>query len=31
MKKRRARRMNGAYPPDLSLIVNAREGGPDYV
>jgi ubiquinol-cytochrome c reductase cytochrome c1 subunit len=22
---------NGAYPPDLSLIVNAREGGPDYV
>ncbi len=23
--------MNGAYPPDLSLIVKAREGGPDYV
>jgi ubiquinol-cytochrome c reductase cytochrome c1 subunit len=23
--------MNGALPPDLSLIVNAREGGPDYV
>jgi len=22
---------NGAYPPDLSLIINAREGGPDYV
>jgi ubiquinol-cytochrome c reductase cytochrome c1 subunit len=22
---------NGAYPPDLSLIVKAREGGPDYV
>jgi ubiquinol-cytochrome c reductase cytochrome c1 subunit len=22
---------NGAYPPDLSLIVNAREGGADYV
>ena len=22
---------NGALPPDLSLIVNAREGGPDYV
>jgi ubiquinol-cytochrome c reductase cytochrome c1 subunit len=21
----------GAYPPDLSLIVNAREGGPDYI
>ena len=23
--------MNGALPPDLSLIVNAREGGADYV
>ena len=23
--------MNGAYPPDLSLIINARERGPDYV
>jgi ubiquinol-cytochrome c reductase cytochrome c1 subunit len=23
--------LNGALPPDLSLIVNAREGGPDYV
>jgi ubiquinol-cytochrome c reductase cytochrome c1 subunit len=23
--------MNGALPPDLSLIVKAREGGPDYV
>jgi ubiquinol-cytochrome c reductase cytochrome c1 subunit len=23
--------MNGANPPDLSLIVNAREGGADYV
>ena len=23
--------MNGALPPDLSLIVNAREGGPNYV
>ena len=22
---------NGAIPPDLSLIVNAREGGPNYV
>jgi len=22
---------NGAYPPDLSLIIKAREGGPDYV
>lgn len=22
---------NGALPPDLSLIVNAREGGPDYI
>ena len=22
---------NGALPPDLSLIVNAREGGPDYL
>jgi ubiquinol-cytochrome c reductase cytochrome c1 subunit len=22
---------NGALPPDLSLIINAREGGPDYV
>jgi ubiquinol-cytochrome c reductase cytochrome c1 subunit len=22
---------NGALPPDLSVIVNAREGGPDYV
>ncbi len=22
---------NGAYPPDLSEIVNAREGGPDYI
>lgn len=22
---------NGAYPPDLSLIVKAREGGPSYV
>jgi ubiquinol-cytochrome c reductase cytochrome c1 subunit len=22
---------NGALPPDLSLMVNAREGGPDYV
>jgi ubiquinol-cytochrome c reductase cytochrome c1 subunit len=22
---------NGALPPDLSLIVNAREGGPNYV
>jgi ubiquinol-cytochrome c reductase cytochrome c1 subunit len=22
---------NGALPPDLSLIVKAREGGPDYV
>lgn len=22
---------NGALPPDLSLIVSAREGGPDYV
>jgi ubiquinol-cytochrome c reductase cytochrome c1 subunit len=22
---------NGAYPPDLSLIINAREYGPDYV
>ena len=22
---------NGAYPPDLSLIAKAREGGPDYV
>jgi ubiquinol-cytochrome c reductase cytochrome c1 subunit len=22
---------NGAYPPDLSLIINAREGGPNYV
>jgi len=22
---------NGALPPDLSLIVNGREGGPDYV
>jgi ubiquinol-cytochrome c reductase cytochrome c1 subunit len=22
---------NGAYPPDLSMIVKAREGGPDYV
>ena len=21
---------NGALPPDLSLIINAREGGPDY-
>lgn len=21
----------GAYPPDLSLIVNAREGGPNYI
>ena len=29
--RRRARRMNGALPPDLSLIVNAREGGADYV
>jgi ubiquinol-cytochrome c reductase cytochrome c1 subunit len=24
-------RNNGALPPDLSLIINAREGGPDYV
>jgi ubiquinol-cytochrome c reductase cytochrome c1 subunit len=23
--------LNGAYPPDLSLIINAREGGADYV
>jgi len=23
--------LNGALPPDLSLIINAREGGPDYV
>jgi ubiquinol-cytochrome c reductase cytochrome c1 subunit len=23
--------MNGALPPDLSLIINAREHGPDYV
>jgi ubiquinol-cytochrome c reductase cytochrome c1 subunit len=23
--------MNGAYPPDLSLIINAREGGANYV
>ena len=23
--------MNGALPPDLSLIIKAREGGPDYV
>ncbi|MDE2581733.1 MAG: cytochrome c1 [Rhodospirillales bacterium] len=23
--------LNGALPPDLSLIVNAREGGPNYV
>jgi ubiquinol-cytochrome c reductase cytochrome c1 subunit len=23
--------MNGALPPDLSLIINAREGGADYV
>ena len=23
--------LGGALPPDLSLIVNAREGGPDYV
>lgn len=23
--------LNGALPPDLSVIVNAREGGPDYV
>jgi ubiquinol-cytochrome c reductase cytochrome c1 subunit len=22
---------NGAYPPDLSLIVKARAGGPDYI
>lgn len=22
---------NGAYPPDLSLMVNAREGGADYI
>jgi ubiquinol-cytochrome c reductase cytochrome c1 subunit len=22
---------NGAYPPDLSLVTKAREGGPDYV
>ena len=22
---------NGAYPPDLSLIVKARHGGPDYL
>lgn len=22
---------NGALPPDMSLIVNAREGGPDYI
>ena len=22
---------NGAYPPDLSLIINAREDGPNYV
>ena len=22
---------NSAYPPDLSLIINARESGPDYV
>ena len=22
---------NGAFPPDLSLIVNAREHGPDYI
>ncbi len=22
---------NGAYPPDLSLMVNARVGGPDYI
>ena len=22
---------NGALPPDLSMIVKAREGGPDYV
>ena len=23
--------MNGGIPPDLSLIINAREGGPNYV
>ncbi len=23
--------LNGALPPDLSLIIKAREGGPDYV
>jgi len=23
--------MNGALPPDLSLVVKARDGGPDYV
>jgi len=23
--------LNGALPPDLSVIINAREGGPDYV
>jgi ubiquinol-cytochrome c reductase cytochrome c1 subunit len=23
--------LNGALPPDLSLIVKAREGGPDYI
>jgi ubiquinol-cytochrome c reductase cytochrome c1 subunit len=23
--------LNGAVPPDLSVIINAREGGPDYV
>jgi len=22
---------NGAFPPDLSLIINARESGPDYI
>ena len=26
-----ARRNNGALPPDLSLIVKAREGGADYI
>jgi len=23
--------LNGAYPPDLSVIANAREGGPTYI
>ena len=29
--RRRAPRINGALPPDLSLIIKAREGGADYV